>query len=142
MPDSRDRLRDGWPMYYILVGKMPVAVDMMTWAEWFVDHKKRIVAKTEIGDRCGVSTIFLGLDHSFGRGDPILFETMIFGGPLDGYQWRYSTWEQAERGHAEAVVEARKACAQVGALLTNALRHRPSKGWRKHIRNQKAQERR
>ena len=29
----------------------------------------------------------------------ILFETMIFGGQYDDYQWRYSTYEEAEAGH-------------------------------------------
>ncbi len=28
-----------------------------------------------------------------------LFETMIFGGANDGYQERYATWDEAERGH-------------------------------------------
>lgn len=34
---------------------------------------------------------------------PLLFETMIFGGKNDGFTKRYATWEEAERGHTEAV---------------------------------------
>jgi hypothetical protein len=49
-----------------------------------------------------VSTVFLGLDHSFGEGPPQLFETMIFGGEHDEYQERYSTWDEAEAGHKKA----------------------------------------
>jgi hypothetical protein len=30
---------------------------------------------------------------------PLLFETMVFGGPLDGEQTRYSTWDEAKSGH-------------------------------------------
>ena len=50
-----------------------------------------------------VSTVFLGLDHSFGGGTPILFETMIFGGEYDDYQERYHTLEEAQVGHEKAI---------------------------------------
>lgn len=47
-----------------------------------------------------VSTVFIGLDYNFCvEGPPIVFETMIFHGPLAGEQERYSTWEEAEAGH-------------------------------------------
>ena len=42
-----------------------------------------------------VSTIFLGVGFEVYS----LFETMVFGGKLDQEQKRYSTWEEAERGH-------------------------------------------
>jgi hypothetical protein len=32
-PPSREMLRAGWPMHYILVGQTPIAVDLWTWAE-------------------------------------------------------------------------------------------------------------
>lgn len=86
---------------FILEGRMPVPVDLMTWARWF-ESADRVVAKSEVGD-ARVSTVFLGVDHSWGEGPPLLFETMIFGGPHDEYQNRCSTWEQAEAMHAEAV---------------------------------------
>ena len=54
--------------------------------------------KTKVGN-IEISTVFLGLDHSFGGKKPLLFETMIFGGKLDQEQERYTTWEQAEKGH-------------------------------------------
>lgn len=51
-----------------------------------------------------VSTVFLGIDHQHVPGlPPILFETMVFGGPYDGYMRRYYTWEQAEISHREIV---------------------------------------
>ncbi len=50
-----------------------------------------------------VSTVFLGLDHSWGSGPPLVFETMIFGGPNDQYQERYATYEEAEAGHKRAM---------------------------------------
>ena len=114
--------RDGWPRTYILVGHMPVAVDMMTWAQSLGRNEARVVAQTTINDRCWVSTVFLGLDHNHSRrgGEPILFETMVFGGPLDGEMMRYATWDQAERGHAEMLTEVRKAVAQVDILARDA----------------------
>lgn len=113
-----------WPRYYILVGRTPMAVDLLTWGHWFETDKSRFIANTDVTDRCRVSTIFLGFDHNFRiskkDGDPILFETMIFGGPLDKEQWRYSTYDEAERGHAEAVAAAKIACAQVKAIANAA----------------------
>jgi len=64
------------------------------------DPEKRRVARSEFGP-VSVSTVFLGMDHSFGGG-PLLFETMIFGGKSDGYMDRYSTWQEAEAGHEAA----------------------------------------
>lgn len=46
-----------------------------------------------------ISTVFIGIDHSFGFGAPLLFETMVFNGPLDGDQDRFANWDQAEAGH-------------------------------------------
>lgn len=87
---------------YILKGKIPVAVDdLFAWGNWIEKHDRR-VNQTRIGD-VRVSTVFLGLDHNFGNGKPLLFETMIFGGNRDSYQERYSTWKEAEKGHREAV---------------------------------------
>jgi hypothetical protein len=88
--------------HYILDGKTPVATDMMTWARWLENTKARQVGYYE-KDGLRVSTVFLGLDHSFGDGKPLIFETMIFGGPHDQYQERYSTWDEAEAGHKKAL---------------------------------------
>lgn len=92
---------------YILIGQSPVPEpDLMTWARWF-ETADRIVVQTPIpGGR--VSTVFLGLDHSFGMGgQPVLFETMIFcdGSPDDGECWRTCTWLEAEERHAKVLKE-------------------------------------
>lgn len=50
----------------------------------------------------------------------MLFETMVLGGPLDMDQWRYSTYAEAERGHAEAVAQARIAVAKIKAIADAA----------------------
>lgn len=62
----------------------------------------RHVAQTDLGPLGHVSTVWLGLDHGFSfvdGGPPVIFETMIFGGPLDQYQERYCTVQQAMNGH-------------------------------------------
>ena len=80
--------------YYKLNGKNTVK----TGAFSKVFGRNRTVAKDKIGD-VEISTVFLGLDHQFGKGRPLLFETMVFGGELDQEMDRYSTYEEAEKGH-------------------------------------------
>jgi hypothetical protein len=106
--------------------------DMREVGEFYGDHNKRRVAYTDVTNHVNVSTVFLVLDHNFGSGPPMLFETMIFG--LEDYiaiwvspgdpnkksarksrdlsdsrdTWRYSTWEEAEKGHFEVVEEVRR----------------------------------
>lgn len=63
----------------------------------------RHVDLTDLGSLGRISTVYLGLNHAFGEGPPIIFETMIFGGPMDEYMDRYSTEEEAIAGHAFAV---------------------------------------
>ena len=79
--------------------------NLLRWAMWMeTADQARCVAVDEVGESIRVSTVFLGLDHNFGFGGaPILYETMVFGGPLDGEQERYATREEALRGHAEAL---------------------------------------
>jgi len=88
--------------------------DMFTWARWFEGANTR-VDYTEITSQCRVSTIFLGLDHRFGRdGPPLVFETMVFGGPDDDALevWRYSSWDDAAIGHKAVVRKVREALGQ------------------------------
>jgi hypothetical protein len=96
----------------------PVAThDVLEWGRWYEKKPNRIIASTEI-DGLRVSTVFLGIDHNlFDGGPPLLFETMIFGAPVEttllgrtrtmspalDYQERYSTRDQAIAGHTRAV---------------------------------------
>jgi hypothetical protein len=53
-----------------------------------------------------ISTVFLTMDHNWSTEEdavPILFETMIFGGPYDTEMWRYSTYDEAKAGHDRIV---------------------------------------
>ncbi|SRR5216683_5278951 len=95
---------------YILDGHTPVPCDdLFEWGRWIEEHRdERIVKQDTLAGDVLVSTVFLGLDHSFGRGKPVLFETMIFGLDDDKYQRRYSTWGDALEGHAQALAFAKE----------------------------------
>lgn len=92
--------------YYKLIGKLPVPCSLEEWCDWFAKGD-RIVRQDQVGP-LRVSTVFLGLDHNhFGRGDPLLFETMILDDIEDHYQTRCTTWDQAELMHEVAMAEAK-----------------------------------
>ena len=89
--------------HYILNGKKPVKCDLHTWAKWFESSNRHVRSTKFFGIH--VSTVFLGLNHNYGPGDPLLFETMIFGGKMDQeYQDRYATWNRAVWGHRKALL--------------------------------------
>lgn len=75
--------------------------DVIEWGKWF-ERANRTVLRDELPNNVRVSTVFLGLDHNFGGPQPLLWETMIFGGPHADYQERYATREDAIAGHARA----------------------------------------
>ena len=96
---------------YILVDNKPVLeTDLLKWAAWFEGRvERRIVQQHRFYGYPFrlVSTVFLGLDHNFfSEGPPILWETMIFGGHMNDFQQRYSSLEEAMKGHREALVAA------------------------------------
>lgn len=100
------------PWRYILQGHEPVQCpSAVEWARWFETADRR-VAFDKI-ETVEISTVFLGLDHAFGLGPtPLLFETMVFGGPLNDEMQRYTTWDAAVVGHQRLVGEVRRALAE------------------------------
>ena len=91
-------------IYYILRQRKTYPVyDLLEWADWF-EQANRTVRRSFIGQYF-ISTVFLGMDHSFFGGPPELFETMIFKTKKPGddlYQTRCTTWRQALKMHREA----------------------------------------
>ena len=86
------------PYLYILDGKTPIVeLDTFKWGTWFASADRVVKRDKFRGVR--VSTVFLGLDYSNTGEPPILFETMVFGGPLDQKMSRCATWEEAEAMH-------------------------------------------
>ena len=88
--------------YYILNGKEVVPVSIDVWSAWFVTADRK-VALTVINPEEEVSTVFWGMDHNCSGGSPILFETMVVGGPEDANCIRYHTWDEAFEGHWKTV---------------------------------------
>lgn len=76
------------------------AQEYLDWEEANQDKK---YLKQEFVDDIHVSTVFLGLDHSWNSNIPVLWETMIFGGEHDQYQDRYTSVEDALEGHQKAL---------------------------------------
>jgi len=84
----------------------------LEWGEKFEDPEYKRVAETTLPDGTWVSTVWLGLDHQYGDGPPLIFETMVF--PFynqreglkrmeDRDMERYSTLQEAEEGHRRMV---------------------------------------
>ena len=90
---------------------------MLQWARDFGNYDKKRVALDKLPNGVEVSTVWLGLDHNYGYNHrPLIFETMLFVPQKSewvapsghvfkhdkeqiGDQWRYSTEEEALRGH-------------------------------------------
>ena len=77
-------------------------LETLAWARLHSDPEYKRVALTELGGYT-VSTVWLGLNHNWGQGPPLIFETMVFGGggSADLDMDRYSTEAQALAGHEE-----------------------------------------
>lgn len=142
------------PMYYRLDEAHNVVPiprgrdDVLLWAYTFEKSPRR-VAETTIYRWWGViwvSTVFLGLDHSFSMdpdAPPVVFETMAFPrlGQFHGVEWereytsdRYSTWDEAIAGHwfvVETVRQHRGTLREAWAFWTGPLRE----SYQQHLRD-------
>lgn len=97
---------------------------MEEWVALLTPENKR-VAQTTVG-QVWVSTVWLGVDHGFGGGPPIIFETMAFVRGVsyaDLLCYRYATEAEALAGHQVAVEY----------VSDGRRRH----GWVKHARDQR-----
>jgi len=94
-------------LYVLGLDGEPVPVDdVQAWARWWETADRRI-GFDAVG-RYDVSTIFLGIDHNWGDGPPVLWETMVFdreGAHRFRDEWchRYSSRDEAALGHAMTV---------------------------------------
>lgn len=108
--------------YYVLQGTKAVPVkSIMQWATMFENTDGRRVAFDSF-EGVEVSTVFLGINHNWGEGDPLLFETMVFtdiegGGEME----RYFIWEEAVEGHNRIVAKMRAKLAASKAKGVAAL---------------------
>jgi hypothetical protein len=93
--------------YYILdENNIPVRSTVTDVFKWLENNpEKKAVKQDHVGD-VFISTVFLGLDHSFPWDEdktPVLWKTMIFGGEHDQYQERYTSHKDALEGHKKAL---------------------------------------
>ena len=92
--------------HYILKDIKPIEVDLFTWGKWVEESKERIIKQETLENGKRISTVFLGLDHSFNSDKILLFETMVFPDEKTFSELdmnRYSTYEEAIKGHQEMV---------------------------------------
>ena len=96
-------------IYYILdEDDQPVKCeDVLKWGAWIQTANRTLKVDHFPGD-IRVSTVFLGMDHGWGSGTPVLWETMIFGGEHDQDQWRAAARLSACHFHRKAVNMVRK----------------------------------
>lgn len=103
-------------LHYILDerGEPKAEPDLYTWAMWLAETQAgqaRLVARTDFPGGW-VSTVFLGLDHNWRPdGPPILWETMVFGGPHDQEQWRCAGSRE------QALAQHERVCREIGVKV-------------------------
>jgi hypothetical protein len=73
-------------------------ISLNKYRELMNDNTYRVIGLT--GGKIRVSTVWLGISHGQNdKGAPLIFETMVFGGPDNGECVRYATEKEAVRGH-------------------------------------------
>lgn len=80
------------------------ATDMKAIDEKLHDPTYKIIKQETLDTGYWLSTVWLGLDHRFGDGPPLIFETMVFPNSDDLHDLdmeRYSTEDGARQGHEE-----------------------------------------
>ena len=93
--------RDGTPY----TGRDP----LQEWAKDFERAENKRIALTRLPNGYDVSTVWLGLNHAWGDGPPLIYESMVFK-RVEKHPWRgldrqrYSTLHDADQGH-QALVE-------------------------------------
>jgi len=92
-------------MYYDKQGN---EISTMEFCKLFENAEYKILKKDKLSNGDVVSTVWLGIDHSFVMNEPhtpLIFETMIFSDneEYDNDYEKYSTEEEAIKGHKRFV---------------------------------------
>lgn len=75
------------------------------WIKAFENIDARRVGSNWLGSsQYWVSTVWTGIDYNYEKGKPLIYETVVFYGDDDIYRSNHANWDEAERGHLEAVV--------------------------------------
>jgi hypothetical protein len=107
-------------LYYILGpdGEPVPEPSGRRWAKWYETHPQERIVAQSTHDPLFVSTIFLGIDHSFSLGGPpVLWETMVFvrgvpdTHPVEEHRmWRYLGRVAALAHHDQIMAALREGC--------------------------------
>ena len=95
--------------YILENGRAVFEPDIVKWAEWYENcGEARWIEYDDLGNGCEVSTVFLGIDYGVlsDSNGPVLYETMVFGGSLDGYCIRSSSLIGSRGNHYDTVARA------------------------------------
>lgn len=85
--------------------------DLMTWVRQFESEDRKVADNTI--NCCRIFTVWVGRDHNYFGGAPLVFKTMVFKSDgLDIYCMRYTTWDQALEGHKEAMAWVIDGCKE------------------------------
>lgn len=77
---------------------------ILAWGHDFKDMSIKIVKQDTLPNGLFISTVWLGLDHSWGSGPPLIFESMVFNNNFNELDMRrYSAENEALAGHCELV---------------------------------------
>lgn len=123
---------------YVLIDKEPVRITDQEMMLNFQESSERLLAQEDVTihwllPKIFVSTVFLCFDHRLSYdgsvGKPVLFETMIFGGPNNDYQERYCTYDEAMVGHQKALALAKVPLAEYFDWLLRSLPERIKSQW-------------
>jgi len=90
--------------YYDRAGRRVTLMEWASMVERLAEDYKR-VALTEIeirGEPVRISTVWIGLNHQFGSGPPLIFETMVFGGDLHEDMDRYRSQSREHTPYVSA----------------------------------------
>lgn len=128
-PDPEDFFQDAIKHWIFDERGEPKAVGIFEYIAWASDPNNSNALKQEkVGD-VEVSTVLLMCAANLFEHPPIIFETMIFGGEHDQYQYRYATKSEALLGHARAVqlvLQAQEQKSQGETVSEWLGRHYPS----------------
>jgi hypothetical protein len=105
MTDDKAQMWSERSLYYDMDGH---PMEMAEWRRVFGDIDRRRIARTELPNAT-ISTVWLGIDHGWGEGPPLIFETMWFKGADGEEMERYATKAEALAGHERMVAKAKAA---------------------------------
>lgn len=97
------------PLYKLDSEGRPVPCSPQEWSRWYTSTDRK-VDRTRVGGSV-ISTVFMGTNFRVrgSEGPPILYETRVFGGPLEGECVRTPTRAEALTAHHTMVERVRAA---------------------------------